>query len=739
MVMKNLTMVLSIVFALMAISGSVLAVSDIQLRTTDAAGNEKGTTTAPVSTCPGPITVQDVRILVKNLAADTDTFSVSMTLPQGWDGAIKSSITLASGEEKQLNLFYVNMPYTTTPGKYYITVTVKSGINPNDVVMKDIAVEVLACHMVELKVIDSSKEMCQESRQSLVYKINVTNKGKWEEEFVLSSSLPWVKFSQAAITLPSQGTKNIDVIVTPPSDMQPGEQTIPITVKSSLSYASDSKTIKAFLMNCFNADASITPLENTVCLGKSDVYTLTIQNKGTLADTYKITGPDWVKIQFGEMSIPAGQTRQIDVFATPKTAGRASFSIEIVSANDTAAKKTVAGNIVTEECRGVALVLTPTQVKACKGSDATFNLAIKNTGVAEDTYTIKLSRGSADQANLTVAKGETKTVKLTVNTANLTGQQLVLVQVTDGVVSDQATANISIEDCYSATVSVASDKKITCPCGSVNFSVAITNTGTLNDTFKAKLDSQEKSVQMDAGKTDTVMLQKVLSCDQKGNLTVTVEVSSDHMAKIVRTVTIELKQKDLCYSVHLTTSGTVEKVQEGRATAVEVKATNDGESSDTYAISVSGPAWAYASPLTLALASKTTDSIYLYLAPPLGTNESEYSVKLTAKSSAVTSSVDFKVRVGGQGNVSVQNVTQPVNVTIDATTNVTANATANATNVTIGDRPNDVVLNVSFGSNVTGQITAVEERPFWKTLTVAVITIVIILILVVRFAFLFKK
>jgi hypothetical protein len=36
-------------------------------------------------------------------------------------------------------------------------------------------------------------------------------------------------------------------------------------------------------------------------------------------------------------------------------------------------------------------------------------------------------------------------------------------------------------------------------------------------------------------------------------------------------------------------------------------------------------------------------------------------------------------------------------------------------------------------------VTDVEERPFWKTLTVAAITLVIVLILVVRFAFLFRK
>ena len=120
--MKNASLLLGMLLTMAVLSSSVFAVSDIQLTVKDVAGAVVGESN-PVSTCPGPITVQDVKILARNMGAATNTFSFSMTLPTGWDGSIQPHLTLASGEEKQLNLFYVNMPYSQAPGNYYITVT----------------------------------------------------------------------------------------------------------------------------------------------------------------------------------------------------------------------------------------------------------------------------------------------------------------------------------------------------------------------------------------------------------------------------------------------------------------------------------------------------------------------------------------------------------------------------------------------------------------------------------------
>ena len=732
--MKKLLFLFGVVFAATLLCNSALAISDIQLTVTDAAGNTKGTEMNPVSTCPGPITVQDVRINIRNLGADTDSYSISMTLPEGWDGAIQSGLVLASGEMDNLDLFYVNIPYTQLPGKYSINIKVESNTNPSDEITKEMVVEVLGCHIVELNLIDTYKETCQETPGSETYKVELTNKGKWEEEFQLSSSKSWVTFSQSRITLSSQETKQIDIVVTPPDNLA-GEQVIDVSAKSVTSYATDKDEIKIFLIDCYGIEAGISPLEHSVCVGRFKTYTLTLENTGTDEDTFMLTSPDWVELSQKEITIPAGQVRQVEADVTPSSAGRVNFDIVVVSKNDPDAKVTVTGSITAEECRGVAVILSPTEVTACEGSDVKFNLAVKNTGTIENQFTVESSLGSVSDGSLTLGPGETKSTTLTIDTENMTGEQSVKVKVTDGVVSDQATATMILEECYSANIAVVSDKVTVCPCGKVEFSVVIENTGKLPDTYTIEFEGEKKEIQVASGDFETVLFDKEISCDSKDNKTFAFEVTSEHIGYSVHGVQLNVRDKEECYSVHLLTEGTLESIEDGRATAIKLILTNDGQEKDSYDIDVTGPSWAYVSPVSAELEADKSKDVYLYVSPPFGTDENDYEITVAARSSMASSGLVFSVSVDGEGEVTVGEIVPEIPEVPEPEEpeeNVTENVTI--------ERPGDVTLNVSFGNDsVTGELTAVEERPFWKTVTVAVITLVIILILVVRFAFLFKK
>ena len=764
--MKNLPLVFSTILTFAILIGSVIAVSDIQMTITDAAGNTIGTDSTPVSSCPGPITVQNVKINLKNMGADSNTFAISMTLPEGWDGAIQSSLTLASGEEKQLNLFYVNIPYSQSPGKYTVTVRAENNRNPSDFVTKDMIIEVLGCHVVEINTIDTSRETCKGSAEALKYKIEITNKGKWEEEFELTTDKSWASFSQDKITLSSQETKSVEVTATAPADID-GEQVIGLTVKSTTSYTSDTDSVKVFIIKCYDFSGTISPLEHTVCVGRSKTYTISIANEGTNEDTYLLTAPDWVELSEKSLTIPAGQMRQIEAVATPTSAGKQTFDIEVASQNYPNIKKTIVGTINGEECRGVAVIVIPTEITACKGSEVVLNLAIKNTGTIDNTFTVKSSHGTPKDSSLVIGAGETKSTEIKIDTDNFSEEEVVLIDVTDGVVSDQESAILKIEECYSADVSVKSSKDSVCPCGSAEFTVAITNTGKLPDTYNIKFDGEEKSIQVASGETGSAIFTKSISCDQKDDLTVEFRVSSDYFEESVHTINLEVMEKSNCYSVHLITEGTIEEVQGGKATAVEINVVNDGLEADSYRIDVSGPAWSYVSPESAALDGGKSESIYLYFAPPFGTTGA-FDIEVISNSDMASSGLKFTVNVDG-GAVSIGEIIsekpsepeeptepeepaneteeptepeEPVNETEEPTepeepTNETEEPSEN---VTIGGEEDGISLNVSFGNgSITGDVIGADDTDFWKTITVAIITLIIILILVVRFAFLFKK
>ncbi len=719
--MKNTSLLLGMLLTLAILSGSVLAVSDIQLTVKDAVGAVV-TESNPVTTCPGPLTVHDVKIAVRNMGAATNTFSFTMNLPQGWDGSIQPHLTLASGEEKHINLFYVNMPYSQAQGKYYITVTATSGNNPSDVISKDIVIDVQGCHIVELNVVDAYRETCQESSETKVYNIEVTNRGKWTEDFVLASSDAWATFQDSSVTLSPQETKTVQLLATP-SGVPEGEKMIQIAVQGYMGgYATpsyDMDEVKLLVENCHDFDLGITPMEHSVCVGRSESYVVTVQNTGNSEDTYTISTPDWVVTNQQQVTVPLGEMREFEVTATPSSLGRVSFDVKVSSLNEPGSEKTIMGTITGEECRGVAVILSPTEVTACSGSEVKYNLAVKNTGTIENTFTIQASQGTVESPSMVLGPGETKSTKLTVDGTE--GNHVITVTVSDGVVSDQATANLVLEECYSANVGVSSDVQMACPGSTVEFTVSIENTGKLSDTYTVKLADEEKTVQVASGETGTANFQKEIPIEG-ANGTFVFEVSSDHIGYVVKALALDLKTADECYSVHLITEGTLESVQGGRATAIKLGVVNNGELAEVYALDVTGPAWAYVSPETVTLGTGASEDAYLYVAPPFGVQADEYEITVTARSGMASSALKFTVEVGGEGTVTLQNVTEQ-------------NTTGQ--NVTI-ERPEDITLNVSFG-NVTGQLTDIEERPFWKTLTVAAITLVIIVILVVRFAFLFKK
>jgi uncharacterized membrane protein len=726
--MKKALLVLTVVLMLAAAGNEVSALPNAQITVKNPSGAVTGTETNPVSKCPGPILnypicgptgcTGDVQIFVKNMGTSSDTYQLSMTLPQGWTGSIQPDIALASGEESPLYYFYVNIPATALPGKYRITIQAKSMSNSADVAKKEVLVDVLACHIVELKTVDNYKETCQESAGTSTYGLQVTNRGKWTESFRLSSTTDWVRFSQTEIELNSGETKNIQLIAEPPATLS-GTQDIHVTVKSTQagSYAQDDDVVQLKLNNCYDFKIDVQPSENSVCLTKSVSYKLTISNTGQKTDTYQITAPQWVTPGQAEIEVPTGQARQVDVHVRPTHAGRSAFNVNVLSLNESGNMKSVERYVLAEECRGVALIPSPDVLTACKGTIATFNIAIKNTGTIEETFEVKASVGSLEAESVTLPGGESRSIDLNIDTKELEiGNQTVLVEVGDDVVSDQSELELVIEDCYglSFAVVVTNEDKI-CPGIDVPFEVTVENNGKLADLYTLEYDDVKEEFQLESGGLKRFNFSLPVPED-KTEYNVSIKAYSEHMSK---SMDIPLKVNSIqdCYSVELSTLDGPTPIEMGIATAVPIKVKNTGLQPDEYEISIQGPSWVFMSPNKLALGRQQEGVAYLYVSPPFGIEEGSYTALISFTSAKTQSDITFNIDVSEQG-VMLQNtsVTMPGPST----------------------EPGSITINVSFGDNITGAVTA-DERPLWKTLTVAAITIVILLILIVRFAFLFRK
>jgi hypothetical protein len=120
---------------------------------------------------------------------------------------------------------------------------------------------------------------------------------------------------------------------------------------------------------------------------------------------------------------------------------------------------------------------------------------------------------------------------------------------------------------------------------------------------------------------------------------------------------------------------------------------------------------------------------YLYISPPFGTAAGTYTITVNAKSDYSESSVDVDAEI-------ISEVTAPVEPPV---TGEEENVTGEEENITLEINETGGLEMETTPGNLTGLFVGDEDRPFWKTATVAVITIIIIIILIVRFAFLWRK
>lgn len=748
--MRNLfSLILILTLVLTIISQSVLAYSGIEF--TDPAGNDIGTVSNPFSTCPEPITAVDVYVYVTNLGDSSDTFEMSLDVPDDWNEQIQSEIMLGSGERGKLDLFLLNVPSGTNPGIYDVTVTAKSKSDPSDVNSKKFYIEILPCHVVDLDVTDASKEVCEEDKTPVAYNIDITNMGKLREEFSLSASVSWSSFSSNSVELNPDETKTVALTLTPPEGLM-GVQNVLVTAQSTSSYAKDTASLQLDIKNCYDFDLNLQPTEDRVCLGKSIDYVLKINNIGLKADTYSISAPGWITLEASTITVEANQKGEITVSVKPEQTGKLSFNIDVSSDNEAGLERSITGTVISNECRSVAAFVFPSQTTVCSGIPVEYTISIKNTGTIEDEFELTSSLGILDKDMIMLGPGETMDVKLDVDTSDLTGTETITIRVSSEAVSDEAKTELVLENCYSATVTVTPDEQSACPYSRINYTVIVENTGELADSYI--LIFEEFMQEFDLGSGKSKVLTFPVFSDTSGAYIITAKLRSDHHISISDDATLLITPLETCYSVELTAEVTEKSTETNKATVIPVEVKNTGEQPDTFDISVSGPEWVYLSPIKTDLDSGESISVYIYISPPFGTAAGTYTATLSANSLYSQSSIEIDATVISDVTAPPEPPTEPENVTEDGgeEENVTAgdeNVTVEGEdNVTVEEADNITLVINDTGSvvidttpdNVTGLfLGGDEDRPLWKTVTVAVITIIIIVILIIRFAFLWKK
>jgi uncharacterized membrane protein len=675
-----------------------------------AAGFELNLYPGKVSVCPcSAITPQHVTVSVNNLYHSADTYTFTLTPPAGWSSEIQDSLTLASGEEKSLDLFLINTGCSVQAGVYTAAVTAKSAAT-GESISKTLNMEVLLCRGIELTATEDYQDACFEEALPVEYGMMIKNMGKFEETFALSSPAAWAGFPEDEITLGAGETESFSVFLDP-EGLQVGLHEAHVNArsldpKSPLYYTPATKKLGLEVKDCYDFSADIQPKENDVCFGESAAYAVMIENTGLREDTYLIYTPEWITSEETEVSLEPGQKAALDIEATPGSLGKLDVSVTVSSSGEPELSMKATASVVSRECRDVAVIVSPAEYEVCGGlPPVSFTVSVKNTGATEDEYVITSTKGTLEKGSLALRPDETGTTGLEVDITGLEGEVSITVAASDGVVSDEATISMNVRDCYSANLTVTPSVQSICPYESVAYMITIENTGELPDAYVLRYGDEAESLELDSGEYQEFELVFLVPFEEAGVYVVSAFADSDHVS-ISETAALNVKTMDSCYNAEIVAEATNRikpcTIDECDAVILPVEISNTGEKPASFSLFLEGPEWAYVEPMEFGLGPGESGVAYLYLSPGFGTEEDTYPVTIRAESEYIE-------------------VTEVIGIIV-------------AENVTAGEP--DVSLNVSTG--ITGAIVG-GERPLWKTVVVAIIAVIIIIILAVRFILLVRK
>ncbi|MEM7816131.1 MAG: hypothetical protein QXN71_03365 [Candidatus Aenigmatarchaeota archaeon] len=712
------------VIGLLLVLGSIITADDV-VGQVWAQSFELEIIPSSVSTCTcSSLTPQNVQISVKNLYQYADTFSFTVEAPPGFTSTIQSNVMVNPGEKRNLDLFLVNIGCNVQPGPYKLKIKAKSGTT-GETITKTVDIDVMNCYEVQLEIESKFRELCREENKSVIFDMIIKNKGKYTDTYELTASVPWALFSDNSFTIEAGKSKSVGLALVPP-ETATGLQNVNVVVKSQKFYSTDSETVQIDIKDCYQMSADLQPSEAKICLGETVTQKLTITNTGLREDNFSISVPNWVTLDRQSVSISPKKTGDVKLTFTPSQKGRTQFIINVTSSNDPKILKTISSVVDAEECRGVAVIVSPSKSTVCQGVKSDFLVSVKNLGKIQDSFNLTSNIGVLEVNKVVLGPGETEELKLEVSNITVPGTYKIRVRAESGDVSDEGTAEFIVENCYSASVDISPQNHSTCAGSPVSYTVAVKNTGKLAEEFMVSVESdlgnETRSVKLQPGeaKTENFVVSVPLLAEGREH-SIKASAKSVHTSAEIMT-TLLVKSAPQCHSVQVCT---VEDklVALCNATAIPVIIKNTGEKSDKYNISVEAPSWVYLSPDYAELAPGKQQIVYLYLSPCIGVEKGVYELKLNVISP--NTRTQYEVGVGVVPEITG---TPPEEKIVckgpPAPPAITENVTAgNVTQPVTG--------------NVTGLILGIDTNT-WKIIAIVIITLVIIIILAIRFILLAK-
>ena len=258
------------------------------------------------------------------------------SIPEGWEGYFEgggseiSHVYVKNGDNSSLATFYVTVPADAAEGTYTIRLQAAgSGLSSNLELTLEVAGEELGSSSLTTQYANQEGA----AGTSFTFDTTIQNNTAQEQTYSFSTNAPagWtVSFTPsgestqvAAITVAARSSQTMEVTVTPPSGVEAGDYTIPISAISATETLSSELGVT--ITGSYTLELS-TPgglLSFDATANRQTSVTLSVTNSGNV-DLQNVnltsSAPDGWTVEFSQSSIDvleAGATQEITAYVTP--------------------------------------------------------------------------------------------------------------------------------------------------------------------------------------------------------------------------------------------------------------------------------------------------------------------------------------------------------------------------------------------------------------------------------------
>jgi hypothetical protein len=341
----------------------------------------------------------------------------------------------------------------------------------------------------------------------LTYTVTVTNTGVNTDNFNLSygDNAGWSPgLNQTLLTNLAAGASDntTTLSVTIPSNAIGGTiDNIWVKATSQIdNTVSDNKSVTALVNITRSVSASITPSSQSGANGATLTYTVTINNTGNVSDNYSLTPTD--NDNWSPSVLPT--SRVVAAFSSDNTtvlsvtipSGAIGGTIDNISltANGTGDSGSASCTALVNITRSVSASISPSIQSGENGATLTYTVTVSNTGNVSDTYTLDNTDNSGWNLNLSntslvvnaFSSDNTTILSVTIPDNAIDGDEdnvTVTANGTGDSVSANSIALCAIVIIQGVSVSISPSSQSGANGATLNYTVAVTNTGNVSDNY----------------------------------------------------------------------------------------------------------------------------------------------------------------------------------------------------------------------------------------------------------------